>query len=134
MITNALSVDVEEYYHAEIFQEGTKGIANRYLKSRVEESVDRVLALLGHRDIRATFFILGEVAAAHPTVVRKIAVSNNVMRWLGMSPDLRVLAHRPWPDSRDRAGMIRGESRAASNELGSRAEQRLRGSLTARPC
>ena len=77
MITNALSVDVEEYYHAMIFQEGTKGFVGRYFVSRIEESVDCVLALLGRRDIRATFFILGEVAAAHPTVIRKIAVQGH---------------------------------------------------------
>lgn len=77
MITNALSVDVEEYYHAMIFQEGTKGFVGRYFVSRIEESVDCVLALLGRRDIRATFFILGEVAVAHPTVIRKIAVQGH---------------------------------------------------------
>lgn len=72
-IVNALSVDVEEYYHAIIFREGTKGIASRCFGSRIEKSVERVLGLLGDRDIRATFFILGEVAAAHPAMVRKIA-------------------------------------------------------------
>jgi len=70
---NALSVDVEEYYHALIFQEGTKGSLGLSLVSRVEECVDRVLVLLRYWDIRATFFILGEVADAHPTIVRKIA-------------------------------------------------------------
>ncbi len=72
-IVNALSVDVEEYYHALIFQEGTKNVIGLSLPSRVEASVDRVLALLGNLGIRATFFILGEVADDHPSVVKKIA-------------------------------------------------------------
>ena len=72
-IVNALSVDVEEYYHAIIFREATGGLDRRLLPSRVEESIHRVLALLGHGEIRATFFVLGEVAAAHPAIVRKIA-------------------------------------------------------------
>ena len=62
-IVNALSVDVEEYYHALNFQEGTWGVDSRCFPSRVDESVRRVLGLLAHADIRATFFVLGEVAA-----------------------------------------------------------------------
>ncbi len=58
-IVNALSVDVEEYYHALIFQEGTWGVDSRCFPSRVGESVRRVLALLDHADIRATFIVLG---------------------------------------------------------------------------
>lgn len=73
MITNAFSVDVEEYYHAEIFRTGTGTLASRSLESRVEKSVDRLLGLLSEHSAKGTFFILGEIAAAHPWVVRKIA-------------------------------------------------------------
>lgn len=73
MITNALSVDVEEYYHPLIFQDGTRGAPNGTYESRVERTVDQVLVLLNQWGIRVTFFVLGEVAAAHPTIVRKIA-------------------------------------------------------------
>jgi polysaccharide deacetylase family protein (PEP-CTERM system associated) len=72
-VINVLSVDVEEYYHATVFQEGTRGQARGAFVSRVEESMDRVLALLADADVRATCFVLGEVAAAHPALVRKIA-------------------------------------------------------------
>jgi polysaccharide deacetylase family protein (PEP-CTERM system associated) len=72
-VVNVLSVDVEEYYHATIFREGTGHRATGSFVSRVEESMDRVLALLANADVRATCFILGEVAAAHPATVRKIA-------------------------------------------------------------
>lgn len=73
MVLNALTVDVEEYYHAMAFREGTNGLGDYSFVSRVEESIDRVLALLCHQETRATFFILGEVAAAHRAMVRKIA-------------------------------------------------------------
>lgn len=73
MLVNALSVDVEEYYHAAIFRNGTKALAGGYFESRVEQSVDRLLALLARHHTRATFFVLGEVAAAHPSIVRRIA-------------------------------------------------------------
>jgi polysaccharide deacetylase family protein (PEP-CTERM system associated) len=70
-IVNALTVDLEEYFHAVIFREGTNGAAG--LESRVEASTERVLALLASGDTKATFFVLGEVAAAHPALIRKIA-------------------------------------------------------------
>jgi len=73
MLVNALSVDVEEYYHAAVFRNGTKALSGRHFESRVEASVDQLLGLLAKHGARATFFILGEVAAAHPAVVRKIA-------------------------------------------------------------
>ena len=72
-IVNALSVDLEEYYHALVFQEATRGRVGGSLESRVEASTERVLALLAAQDVKATFFIVGEVAAAHPSTVRAIA-------------------------------------------------------------
>lgn len=69
---NALSVDVEEYFHAEIFRNGTHGQTGRTFESRVEASVDVLLALLG-TEAKGTFFTLGEIAAKHPALVRKIA-------------------------------------------------------------
>src|SRR4030095_15110036 len=71
-IVNALSVDVEEYFHAKVFEQGTGG-ANRGLESRVAASTERVLTLLASGNARATFFILGQVAAAHPALVRNSA-------------------------------------------------------------
>jgi polysaccharide deacetylase family protein (PEP-CTERM system associated) len=75
MITNALSVDVEEYYHAAIFQRATKPPAS--LESRVERSVDQLLALMNEHRTRATFFVVGEVAASHPGMVRTIAAEGH---------------------------------------------------------
>src|SRR5438105_1248929 len=60
-------------YRATVVQEGTRGQAHGVFVSRVEESMDRVLALLADAHVRATCFVLGEVAAAHPALVRKIA-------------------------------------------------------------
>jgi hypothetical protein len=73
LVTNALSVDLEEYYHALVFQEATRGRLAGRLESRVEIGTDRVLALLAARGIKATFFIVGEIAEAHPGMIRKIA-------------------------------------------------------------
>jgi polysaccharide deacetylase family protein (PEP-CTERM system associated) len=72
-VINVLSVDVEEYYHATIIQENTRGYARAAFASRIEESMERVLTLLAEAGVRATCFVVGEVAAAHPALVRKIA-------------------------------------------------------------
>jgi polysaccharide deacetylase family protein (PEP-CTERM system associated) len=72
-VMNALSVDVEEYYHALIFQESTRHVAHGSFPSRVQSSVERILTLLESAGARATFFTLGEVAAAQPKLVRAIA-------------------------------------------------------------
>lgn len=73
IVINALSVDVEEYYHAIIFRRATGGRPKQDFESRVERSVDRVLSLLDREDFRATFFVLGEVAALHPRMIKEIA-------------------------------------------------------------
>jgi polysaccharide deacetylase family protein (PEP-CTERM system associated) len=73
MIMNALTVDVEEYYHAAIFRRGTGGLAGRTFESRVVGSMEQLLALLKRHQSKGTFFVLGEVARAHPSLVRRIA-------------------------------------------------------------
>lgn len=77
MITNALSVDVEEYHHAAIFRRGTSGLAPRQWESRVEQSIDQLLGLMSAHRARGTFFVVGEVAALHPAMVRTIAAQGH---------------------------------------------------------
>jgi len=77
MITNALSVDVEEYYHAAIFRAGTGPLETRSLESRVGRSVDQLLALLRAHGASGTFFVLGEIAERHPRIVRLIAAEGH---------------------------------------------------------
>jgi polysaccharide deacetylase family protein (PEP-CTERM system associated) len=84
---NALSIDVEEYYHATIFQEAVGGVTAG-LESRVEASTERVLALLASQGVKATFFVLGEVGAAHPAIVRKIADGGHEVACHGYHHDL----------------------------------------------
>jgi polysaccharide deacetylase family protein (PEP-CTERM system associated) len=73
VITNVFSVDVEEYYHAEIFRRATGVRPHGHFESRVERSMDQLLALLSEHRATGTFFVLGEIAALHPAMVRTIA-------------------------------------------------------------
>jgi polysaccharide deacetylase family protein (PEP-CTERM system associated) len=68
---------VEEYFHASIFRIGTGTQGCGCFESRVEASVDRLLALLGDAQTRGTFFTLGEIAKLHPSVVRRIAAASH---------------------------------------------------------
>jgi polysaccharide deacetylase family protein (PEP-CTERM system associated) len=77
VITNALSVDVEEYYHAEIFRRGLNGNGHHSFESRVERSTDRLLELMREHGARATFFVLGEIAERHPALLRRLAAERH---------------------------------------------------------
>ena len=95
MITNALTVDVEEYYHAEIFQRGLDGTGRHNLESRVERSTDRLLELMREHGARATFFVLGEIAQRHPALVRRIAAERHE---IGCHSDRHENVWRQSPD------------------------------------
>jgi polysaccharide deacetylase family protein (PEP-CTERM system associated) len=69
---NALTIDVEDYYHVSGFDHCIdRGDWDR-LASRVVNSTDRLLDCLAAANVRATFFILGWVAERHPSLVRAI--------------------------------------------------------------
>ena len=64
-VVNVLSIDVEEYYHATVFQEAVNGVTAG-LPSRVVSSTERILELLHAQQVKATFFVLGEVGCGSP--------------------------------------------------------------------
>ena len=74
---NAISVDVEEYFHAAIFRSGTRAAGRAPFESRVERSVDLLLSILSLSGTKGTFFTLGEIAAGHPSVVRRISAEGH---------------------------------------------------------
>jgi polysaccharide deacetylase family protein (PEP-CTERM system associated) len=70
---NALTFDVEEYFHAEAFARVLRPEEWPTLESRVVATTERLLDILDRERIRATFFVLGWVAERHPSLVREIA-------------------------------------------------------------
>ena len=71
-ITNALTIDVEDYFQV-------SAMAPYILRSewdtrecRVERNVERILALLARHNTHATFFTLGWLAERYPQLVRAI--------------------------------------------------------------
>ncbi len=70
---NALTFDIEEYFHAEAFSRALRPEEWPGLVSRVVDTTERLLDILDYADTRATFFVLGWVAERHPALVRDIA-------------------------------------------------------------
>jgi polysaccharide deacetylase family protein (PEP-CTERM system associated) len=72
-IINALTVDVEDYYQVSAFERVVARDRWHDYESRVAANTDRLLALFGEANVRATFFVLGWAAEREPAIVRRIA-------------------------------------------------------------
>jgi polysaccharide deacetylase family protein (PEP-CTERM system associated) len=76
-VTNAMTVDVEDYFHVSVFD----GVVPRHewagLESRVVQNTGRLLALFADAGVRGTFFVLGWVAERHPDLVRQIVAGGH---------------------------------------------------------
>jgi polysaccharide deacetylase family protein (PEP-CTERM system associated) len=70
---NALTIDLEDYYHVSAFRENVAQDQWNTRQSRVERNTDLLLDLLDEAGCKATFFTLGWVAEQHPQVVRRVA-------------------------------------------------------------
>jgi polysaccharide deacetylase family protein (PEP-CTERM system associated) len=92
---NALSVDLEDWYHVCGVPATADPARWEAFPSRVAENTERLLALLRAGRARATFFVLGYVAEREPALVRalrreghEVAVHGHFHRRLyEMSPD-----------------------------------------------
>ena len=69
---NALSVDVEDYFHVEAFADRINPAMWETFPRRVVDNTLRLVELFGRMQARATFFILGWVAEREPSLVRRI--------------------------------------------------------------
>ena len=69
-IVNAMTIDVEDYFHVSVFDGLDSAHAWNTLESRVEANTERLLEILAEHDVRATFFVLGWVAERQPALVR----------------------------------------------------------------
>ncbi|HEY6200456.1 MAG TPA: XrtA system polysaccharide deacetylase [Candidatus Binatia bacterium] len=70
---NALSVDVEDYYHVSAFESVVRLEDWGSRESRVERNTYRVLDLFDEYQVKGTFFVLGWVAERNPALVRVIS-------------------------------------------------------------
>jgi polysaccharide deacetylase family protein (PEP-CTERM system associated) len=72
-VRNALSVDVEDWFHVGAFERVISPADWPDLECRVEANTDRLLHMFDSAGIKATFFTLGWVAERYPALMRRIA-------------------------------------------------------------
>jgi len=82
---NAVSVDVEDYFHVSAFADHIARGEWERLPCRVERNTDRVLALFDEAGAKATFFTLGWVAERYPDLIRRIVAAGHELASHGMA-------------------------------------------------
>jgi polysaccharide deacetylase family protein (PEP-CTERM system associated) len=93
-IRNALTVDVEDYFHVSAFANNIKKEDWESHKPRVEENTYRLLDIFADSGARATFFVLGWVAERYPHLVKEIMARGHEVACHGYSHEL-VYQQRP---------------------------------------
>ena len=83
--TNALTVDVEDYFQVSAFENSIRRDSWESLEHRVEKNVNRLLGLFNDAEVKATFFVLGWVAERYPGIVTKIVDSGHELASHGYS-------------------------------------------------
>src|SRR5918994_4792877 len=72
-VINAMSIDVEDYFHVSVFDGLVSRLQWAEMPSRVRANTDRLLNIFDEFNVLATFFVLGWVGERHPDLVRDIA-------------------------------------------------------------
>jgi len=76
-LTNALTIDVEDYFQVSAFAPYIRRDEWDSRECRVERNVNQILDLLARRGTQATFFTLGWVAERYPQIVRRIVAEGH---------------------------------------------------------
>lgn len=82
---NALTIDVEDWYQPELVRHHLSG---QEKEGQIEQSGRAVLELLRQHGIKATFFVVGEIARRHPRLIEEVVGHGHELGCHGMS-------HRP---------------------------------------
>jgi polysaccharide deacetylase family protein (PEP-CTERM system associated) len=87
-ITNAMTIDVEDYVHVSAFAHVIRISDWDRHESRVERNTRRLLELFGEHGVKGTFFVLGWVAQRHPAIIREIAAHGHEIACHGLTHQL----------------------------------------------
>lgn len=87
-LTNAMSVDVEDYFQVQAFASVIDRGTWDTIPSRVEANTGRMLDQFAAAGIHATFFTLGWVAERHPAIVRRIVDAGHELASHGYGHEL----------------------------------------------
>ncbi len=76
-MTNALSIDIEEWFQVGAFERVIRPSDWDGLESRVAANTGRALDLFAEAGVKATFFTLGWVAERQPALIRRIVAEGH---------------------------------------------------------
>jgi len=80
-LKNILSIDLEEWYHPEY----VKDKVFEEKEERLKESLNITLSLLRARNVKATFFVVGELAEKYPEAIKCISEEGHEIGFHGYS-------------------------------------------------
>lgn len=105
---NALTVDVEDYFHVTAFERAVSRGAWDRMPLRVAANTRRLLDLFDEHQVQATFFVLGWVAEREPELVREIAARGHELACHGYGHELiyRIGPERFREDLRRSKGIL----------------------------
>jgi polysaccharide deacetylase family protein (PEP-CTERM system associated) len=120
-MVNALTFDVEEYFHAEVFAGVVRPEEWPALEGRVVGATERILGLLEEVRTLATFFVLGWVAERHPKLVRAIQAQGHEVACHGYSHQMVTRLTRAEFAEDVRRAKVAVEDAAGTKVIGYRA-------------
>jgi polysaccharide deacetylase family protein (PEP-CTERM system associated) len=74
---NALTIDVEEYFHPTEVRTYVDQSQWSELPSRVDDQILKILEVLDNKSVKATFFVLGWLAETRPWLVKSIVAGGH---------------------------------------------------------
>ena len=84
-ITNAMTVDVEDYYQVSAFEDHIDRKNWDNMDSRIERNIELILSKFSEHNVTATFFVLGWIAERYPQMIGKIVESGHEIASHGYS-------------------------------------------------
>ncbi|HEY5870025.1 MAG TPA: XrtA system polysaccharide deacetylase [Candidatus Tectomicrobia bacterium] len=118
IMLNALTIDVEDYYHVAAFDSVVRFADWERYESRVEKNTQRILDLLDEHATQATFFVLGWVLERHPGLIRTIVARGHEVASHGYAHQ-RIYTQTP--------AQFRAETRRSKSLLEDTLGQPIRG-------
>jgi len=77
---NALTIDLEEWYHPELVRRHVNDF-----QPQISKSTNQILQILKKHNVKATFFVLGDVAKKNPQLIKQIYDEGHEIASHGMS-------------------------------------------------
>lgn len=93
-MTNAMTVDVEDYFQVSAFERVISRDDWDRVPHRVERNTNRILDLFAAQGVKGTFFTLGWIAERYPALVRRIVADGHELASHGYS-HIRVTQQQP---------------------------------------